>query len=157
VKQTWRWFGPHDLTSIDDITQAGATGVVSALHHIANGQVWTDEEIARRHREIATRKDGSPSGLTWDVVESLPVSEDIKKQKGDWRTHIEAYKVSMANLAASGIEIVCYNFMPVLDWTRTDIRWTLPNGGSCMRFDIADFAVFDIHILARSGAGAGDA
>lgn len=154
MKQTWRWFGPHDLTSIDDITQAGATGVVSALHHIPNGQVWTSEEISKRHREIATRKDGSPSGLTWDVVESLPVSEDIKKQKGDWRAHIEAYKVSMANLAESGMEVVCYNFMPVLDWTRTDIRWALPNGGSCMRFDIADFAAFDIHILARPGAGA---
>ncbi|GLQ55751.1 mannonate dehydratase [Devosia nitrariae] len=154
MKQTWRWFGPHDLTSIDDITQAGATGVVSALHHIPNGQVWTREEIAKRHREIATRKDGSPSGLTWDVVESLPVSEDVKKQKGDWHAHIEAYKVSMASLAESGIEVVCYNFMPVLDWTRTDIRWALPNGGSCMRFDIADFAAFDIHILARPGAGA---
>jgi len=154
VKQTWRWFGPHDLTSIDDITQAGATGVVSALHHIPNGQVWTKAEIETRHRQIGTRKDGSPSGLTWDVVESLPVSEDIKKQKGDWREHVEAYKVSLRNLAASGIEVICYNFMPVLDWTRTDLRWWLANGGACMRFDLADFAAFDIHILARPGAGA---
>ncbi len=154
MKQTWRWFGPHDLTSIDDITQAGATGVVSALHHVPNGQVWTPEEIARRHREIGTRKDGTPSGLTWDVVESLPVTEDIKKQKGEWRAHIENWKVSMRHLAESGIEVICYNFMPVLDWTRTDIRWGLPNGGSCMRFDIADFAAFDIHILERPGAGA---
>lgn len=154
MKQTWRWFGPHDLTSIDDITQAGATGVVSALHHVPNGSVWTPEEIGKRHREIATRKDGSPSGLTWDVVESLPVSEDIKKQQGNWRAHIEAYKVSLTNLAASGIAVICYNFMPVLDWTRTNLRWKLANGGACMRFDIADFAAFDIHILERPGAGA---
>lgn len=154
MRQTWRWFGPHDLTSIDDITQVGAQGVVSALHHIANGVVWSPEEIAKRHREIQTRKDGSPSGLTWDVVESLPVSEDIKKQKNDWREHIENYKVSMKNLADSGMEVICYNFMPVLDWTRTDLRWTVPNGASCMRFDIADFAAFDIHVLERPGAGA---
>jgi mannonate dehydratase len=154
LRQTWRWFGPKDLTSIDDITQAGAVGVVSALHHVPNGVVWTPEEIAKRHSEIATRKDGSASGLTWDVVESLPVSEDIKKQKGDWREHIANYKVSMRHLAESGIETICYNFMPVLDWTRTDLRWTVKHGGSCMRFDIADFAAFDIHILKRPGAAA---
>lgn len=152
MRQTWRWFGPKDLTSIDDVTQAGAQGIVSALHHVPNGVVWTPEEIARRHGEIATRKDGSASGLTWDVVESLPVSEDIKKQKGDWREHIANYKVSLRNLADSGIETICYNFMPVLDWTRTDLRWTVGHGGSCMRFDINDFAAFDIHILERPGA-----
>ncbi len=154
MRQTWRWFGPPDLTSIDDITQAGAAGVVSALHHVPNGVVWTPEEITKRHREIGTRKDGTPSGLTWDVVESLPVTEDMKKQKGDWRAHIENYKISMRNLRDSGVEVICYNFMPVLDWTRTDLRWSLPNGGSCMRFDINDFAAFDIHILERPGAGA---
>jgi mannonate dehydratase len=154
LRQTWRWFGPKDLTSIDDITQAGAAGVVSALHHVPNGVVWTPEEIAKRHTEIATRKDGSPSGLTWDVVESLPVTEDIKKQKGDWREHIANYKVSMKHLADSGIGTICYNFMPVLDWTRTDLRWTVANGASCMRFDIRDFAAFDIHILKRPGAAA---
>jgi mannonate dehydratase len=154
LRQTWRWFGPKDLTSIDDITQAGATGVVSALHHVPNGAVWTPDEIAKRHKEIATRKDGTASGLIWDVVESLPVSEDIKKQKGGWREHIANYKVSMKHLADSGIETICYNFMPVLDWTRTDLRWTVPNGGSCMRFDISDFAAFDIHILKRPGAAA---
>ncbi|MGV8955996.1 MAG: mannonate dehydratase [Cypionkella sp.] len=154
MRQTWRWFGPADLTSIDDITQAGAVGVVSALHHVPNGVVWSAEEIAKRHREIGTRKDGTPSGLTWDVVESLPVTEDMKKQKGDWRAHIENYKISMRNLRDSGVEVICYNFMPVLDWTRTDLRWNLPNGGSCMRFDINDFAAFDIHILERPGAGA---
>ena len=152
MRQTWRWFGPKDLCSIDDITQVGAEGVVSALHHIPNGVVWTPEEIAKRHQEIGTRKDGSPSGLTWDVVESLPVSEDIKKQKNAWREHIENYKVSMKHLADSGIEVICYNFMPVLDWTRTDLRWAVPNGGSCMRFDINDFAAFDIHVLKRQGA-----
>jgi mannonate dehydratase len=154
LRQTWRWFGPADLTSIDDITQVGAAGVVSALHHVPNGVVWTPEEIAKRHREIGTRKDGTASGLTWDVVESLPVTEDMKKQKGDWRAHIENYKISMRNLRDSGVEVICYNFMPVLDWTRTDLRWGLPNGGSCMRFDINDFAAFDIHILERPGAGA---
>ncbi len=154
MRQTWRWFGPKDLTSIDDITQAGAVGVVSALHHVPNGEVWTPEEIAKRHTEIATRKDGSASGLTWDVVESLPVSEDVKKQKGNWREHIANYKVSMQHLADSGIETICYNFMPVLDWTRTDLRWTVGHGGSCMRFDINDFAAFDIHILQRPGAAA---
>ena len=152
MRQTWRWFGPKDLTSIDDITQAGAAGVVSALHHVPNGVVWSAEEIARRHAEIATRRDGSASGLTWDVVESLPVTEDIKKQKGNWREHIANYKVSMKHLADSGIETICYNFMPVLDWTRTDLRWTVANGASCMRFDINDFAAFDIHILKRPGA-----
>lgn len=154
MRQTWRWFGPKDLCSIDDITQVGAEGVVSALHHVPNGVVWTKEEIAKRYKEIATRKDGSASGLTWDVVESLPVSEDIKKQKGDWREHIANYKISMRNLAESGMEVICYNFMPVLDWTRTDLRWEVPNGGSCMRFDINDFAAFDIHILKRPGAAA---
>ncbi len=152
MRQTWRWFGPHDISSIDDITQAGAAGVVSALHHIGNGEVWSSAEIAKRHQQIGTRKDGTASGLTWDVVESLPVTEDMKKQKGNWRQHIENYKVSLRNLAASGIEVVCYNFMPVLDWTRTDLRWSLPNGGSCMRFDINDFAAFDIHFLGRPGA-----
>ncbi|HEY8575106.1 MAG TPA: mannonate dehydratase [Devosia sp.] len=154
MRQTWRWFGPKDLCSIDDVTQVGAEGVVSALHHIPNGVVWSPEEIGKRHQEIATRKDGTPSGLTWDVVESLPVSEDIKKQKNSWREHIENYKISMRNLADCGIEVICYNFMPVLDWTRTDLRWTVPNGGSCMRFDINDFAAFDIHVLERPGAPA---
>src|SRR5690606_5335095 len=100
----------------------------------------------------ATRADGSPSGIAWEVVESLPVSEDIKKQKGDWRAHLEAYRVSMRNLAARRIEVVCYNFMPVLDWTRTDLPWRRPTGATCMRFDINDFAAFDIHVLERPGA-----
>lgn len=152
MRQTWRWFGPHDLASIDDVVQAGAAGVVTALHHVPNGVVWTAEEIAGRQEEVRRRKDGSPSGIEWEVIESLPVTEDIKKQKGDWRAHIANYKQSLRNVAAAGLEVVCYNFMPVLDWTRTELRWTLPNGASCMRFDINDFAAFDIHILERTGA-----
>ncbi|OKH86809.1 mannonate dehydratase [Thalassospira sp. TSL5-1] len=155
MKQTWRWFGPHDLVSIDDICQAGAEGVVSALHHIPSGAVWSPAEIAKRQAEIATMKDGAPSGLKWDVVESLPVSEDIKKQEGPWREHIEAYKQSLRHLAAAGIEIVCYNFMPVLDWTRTHLNWRLPNGATCMRFDLIDFVAFDRYILQRPGAEEG--
>lgn len=152
MRQTWRWFGPKDLTSVDDMLQAGVEGVVSALHHVPNGVVWTPEEIAKRHREIATRKDGSASGIAWEVIESLPVSEDIKKQKLDWREHIANYKTSLRNVAAAGLEVVCYNFMPVLDWTRTDLRYRVAHGGTCMRFDIYDFAAFDIFILERAGA-----
>jgi mannonate dehydratase len=152
MRQTWRWFGPPDLASIDDMLQAGVEGVVSALHHVPNGVVWTPEEIAARQQQIRTRNDGTPSGLEWEVVESLPVSEDIKKQKNDWRAHIENYKRSLENVATAGLEVVCYNFMPVLDWTRTELRYRVPSGGTAMRFDINDFAVFDIHILRRRGA-----
>lgn len=152
MKQTWRWFGPADLATIDDVVQAGAQGVVTALHHVPNGVVWTPEEIAKRQELVRHRKDGTPSGIEWDVIESLPVSEDIKKQKTDWREHVAHYKTSLRNVAAAGIEVVCYNFMPVLDWTRTALRWPLANGASCMRFDINDFAAFDIHILKRPGA-----
>lgn len=152
MRQTWRWFGPKDLVSVDDMLQAGVEGVVSALHHVPNGTIWTPEEIAKRQREIATRRDGTASGIAWDVVESLPVSEDIKKQKGDWRAHIDAYRTSLRNLADAGLEVVCYNFMPVLDWTRTDLAYRVAHGGTCMRFDYTDFAAFDIHILERKGA-----
>lgn len=150
--QTWRWFGPRDTVSINDMMQAGVEGVVSALHHMPTGTVWVPGEIAARQAQIATMADGAPSGLRWEVVESLPVSEDIKKQKGDWRTHVAAWKDSMANLSRAGIKVICYNFMPVLDWTRTDLTWRLANGATCMRFDFIDFAAFDIHILARPGA-----
>ena len=152
MKQTWRWFGPRDLVSIDDTLQAGVEGIVSALHHVPTGVVWTLGEIAQRQREIATMKDGAPSGIAWDVVESLPVSEDIKKQQGNWREHIANYKISLRHLAQAGVEVVCYNFMPVLDWTRTDLAWRRPNGATCMRFDLTDFAAFDLHILQRPGA-----
>ena len=152
MRQTWRWFGPRDLVSIDDMMQAGVEGVVSALHHVPTGAVWTGEEVKKRQAEIGRMKDGNPSGLKWEVVESLPVSEDIKKQKGSWREHIANYKTSLKVLRDAGIEVICYNFMPVLDWTRTDLAWRLPNGATCMRFDLNDFAAFDIHILARPGA-----
>ncbi|MEQ1771548.1 MAG: mannonate dehydratase [Devosia sp.] len=154
MRQTWRWFGPRDITSVDDMLQSGVEGVVSALHHVPNGQVWTPDEIAQRQREIATRKDGSESGLKWEVIESLPVSEDIKKQKSEWRAHIANYKTSLEHVAKAGIEVICYNFMPVLDWTRTDLRYRVAHGGTCMRFDINDFAAFDIHILKRPNAAA---
>lgn len=152
MRQTWRWFGPKDGVGIDEMMQAGVEGVVSALHHLPTGAVWSSDEIARRQREIATRADGSASGLAWEVVESLPVSEDIKKQSGDWRDHVTAYKQSMETLAAAGIEVICYNFMPVLDWTRTDLAHRVAHGGTAMRFDLHDFAAFDIHILERPGA-----
>jgi len=152
MRQTWRWFGPKDTTPIEYVAQAGAEGVVTALHHVPTGTVWTPKEIARRQAEVATRRNGTPSSLAWEVVESLPVSEDIKKQKGDWRAHAEAWRESLRNLAAAGIEVVCYNFMPVLDWTRTDLAWRLPSGATCMRFDLVDFAMFDLHLLGRRGA-----
>jgi mannonate dehydratase len=132
--------------------QAGVEGVVTALHHIPNGAVWSPGEIATRQQAIARRKDGRPSGLAWEVVESLPVSEDIKKQRGDWRAHLDNYRTSLGHLAAAGIEVICYNFMPVLDWTRTNLAHELDTGATCMRFDLIDFAAFDIHILARPGA-----
>lgn len=152
MRQTWRWFGPADLAKIDDIVQAGAEGVVTALHHVPNGVVWSAEEIAKRQEQIRVRQDGEASGIEWEVIESLPVSEDIKKQKGDWRQHIANYKQSLRHVAAAGLEVVCYNFMPVLDWTRTDLHYQVGHGGTCMRFDINDFAAFDIHILERPGA-----
>ncbi|EPX81823.1 Mannonate dehydratase [Litoreibacter arenae DSM 19593] len=125
---------------------------MSALHHIPNGVVWSVEEIERRKNQIELLPDGRPTELTWDVVESLPVSENIKQQTGEWREHIENYKQSIRNLAEVGIHTICYNFMPVLDWTRTDLAHELPNGATCMRFDVVDFAVFDIFALARKGA-----
>ena len=152
MRQTWRWFGPNDQVSVDDMRQAGVEGVVSALHHVPTGDIWTSVEIAQRQAEIARAKDGSISGLAWEVAESLPVSEDIKKQQGDWRAHISNYKQSLRNLAAAGVKTVCYNFMPVLDWTRTDLTYRLPGGATCMRFDLADFITFDLHILKRAGA-----
>lgn len=152
MQETWRWFGPQDLVGISDVAQAGASGVVSALHHVPTGAVWELDEIKKRQAEIAKFSDGSPSGLVWSVVESLPVSEDIKKRRGNWKDHVANYCKSMENLAASGLEVICYNFMPVLDWTRTDLAWRMRTGATCMRFDLIDFAVFDLHILKRAGA-----
>ena len=152
MKQTWRWFGPVDKVSLQDIRQAGATGIVTALHDIPNGAVWSRQAIAERQALIRGGSNGSATGLSWDVVESLPVTEDIKRQSGDWKSHIASYKTSLENLAACGIETICYNFMPVLDWTRTDLRHELKDGARCMRFDVIDFAAFDLFILKRHGA-----
>ncbi|GHG26011.1 mannonate dehydratase [Paracoccus aerius] len=152
MRHTWRWFGPNDRVSIDDMLQAGVQGVVTALHHVPTGEVWSSEQIALRQAQLASMRDGSPSGLAWEVVESLPVSEAIKTQSGDWRGHVQNWIASMRNLHAAGIRVICYNFMPVLDWTRTDLEWRRPNGARCMRFDLTDFAAFDIHILERPGA-----
>lgn len=147
MKHTWRWFGPVDKVSVRDAAQASAEGIVSALHHIETGAVWPVDEIARRHEEIKA------GGLYWDVVESVPVSEDIKTQSGDWKAHIANWQETLRRLSASGIRTVCYNFMPILDWTRTDLRWDTRHGAKAMRFDLVDFAAFDIHILKRPDAG----
>ncbi len=152
MRQTWRWFGPADTISIQALMQIGVEAVVSALHHVPTGDVWTLEDIRKRQRDIAVLPDGKPSGLAWEVVESLPVSETIKTRGADWEQHISNYVTSLENLASAGLEVVCYNFMPVLDWTRTQLRWPLPHGGTAMRFDLVEFAVFDIHLLARSDA-----
>lgn len=152
MRHTWRWFGPKDLVSVDDMMQAGVQGVVTALHHVPTGAIWTPEEIALRQEQISVMKGGAASGLKWEVVESLPISEAIKTQSGDWRGHVGNWIASMRNLRDAGIEVICYNFMPVLDWTRTDLAWRRPNGATCMRFDFTDFAAFDIHILQRKGA-----
>ena len=151
MKQTWRWFGPPDAISIPEILQTGAAGIVSALHYVPAGQAWSVANIKRRQREIE-HPNGQPSGLEWDVVESVPVSDAIKSQTGPVREHLEAYKSSLVNLAACGIKTVCYNFMPVLDWTRTSLDHPLPNGGNAMRFDLVDFVAFDCFILRRQGA-----
>ena len=154
MRELWRWFGPHDSVSLDDVRQAGAKGVVTALHHIPAGVAWSEEEIAQRQQEVS-RKGDIATGLAWEVVESLPVSEDIKTQSGEWRAHIGAYVRSIEALARQGITNICYNFMPVLDWTRTDLNAPLPHGGTAMRFDLVDFAVFDLYILRRDGAEMG--
>jgi mannonate dehydratase len=146
MRHTWRWFGPVDKVSVRDAAQAGAEGIVSALHHIQTGAVWPVDEIEKRHQAI---RDG---GLFWDVVESVPVSEDIKTQTGDWREHVKNWQETLRRLSASGIRTICYNFMPVLDWTRTDLRWETKHGAKAMRFDLIDFIAFDIHILKRPGA-----
>ena len=152
MKETWRWFGPNDPVSLQDIAQAGARGIVTALHHLPAGAIWSEREISLRNKEILLSKSSIDIDLKWSVVESLPVSEDIKRQSGDWRTHIKNYCISLENLAAAGISTICYNFMPILDWTRTELEWKLPNGATCMRFDLIDFIAFDVFILNRNGA-----
>ncbi|MCO5734270.1 mannonate dehydratase [Rhizobium sp. SSA_523] len=146
MRHTWRWFGPIDKVSVRDAAQAGAEGIVSALHHIPTGEVWPEDEIGKRHEAIRA------GGLVWDVVESVPVSEDIKTQSGDWKVHVANWQETLRRLSRSGIRTVCYNFMPVLDWTRTDLRWETRHGAKAMRFDLAEFVAFDLHILKRPGA-----
>ena len=146
MTQTMRWFGPRDPVPLQAIRQAGATGIVTALHEVANGDVWTTDAIAARRILI------EEAGLEWKVVESLPVAEDLKRRTGDWDRLIAAYIASLRNLAGQGVEVVTYNFMPLLDWTRTDLSWALPDGARALRFELQALATYDIHILRRPNA-----
>jgi mannonate dehydratase len=148
MKQTWRWFGPDDLVLLPHIKQAGAVGIVTALHHMNRGQAWTDDEVQKRKNEIEA------AGLTWDVCESIAVPENIKTRSGNFRELIENFKASLRAIGRAGIKIACYNFMAVTDWTRTDLFWPLANGGSALRFDVVDLCAYDVLILKRRNAEA---
>jgi mannonate dehydratase len=144
--QTWRWFGPNDPVSLENVREAGAAGVVSALHHMNRGEVWSDDELLKRRAEIES------AGLVWSVVESIGVGEEIKTRSGAFRARIDNYKQSIRNAARAGVKTFCYNFMAITDWTRTHLDWPLPSGGTALRFDAVDYAAYDLHILRRDGA-----
>ena len=151
MKQAWRWFGPKDPVSLDDIRQAGATDIVNALHELAPGVAWTRKAVAERKALIETTPPGR-TPLTWSVVESIPVPDDVKRLGRGARASIEAWIASLEAVAAEGIRTVCYNFMPIVDWTRTDLDWPVPSGATALRFDNDRFAAFDLYVLKRPGA-----
>jgi len=146
MKESWRWFGPQDLISLDQIKQAGSTGVVSALHHIYGSQAWPLDEVLRRKAEIES------AGLAWSVVESIPIHKSIKLRSGPQGQYIDGWKDTLAAIAKAGVPVVCYNFMPLVDWTRTNLKWRLPSTGYALRFDAVDFAAYDLFQLKRHGA-----
>ena len=146
MKQTWRWFGPDDPVKLSHVRQAGATGIVTALHHLNDGRAWPDDEIGKRKAEVEA------AGLTWSVVESIIVHEDVKTRTGRFRELIENYKASIRAVAAAGIKTVCYNFMAITDWTRTDLDYPMWHGGTALRFDIIEFCAYDVLVLKRTGA-----